>query len=135
MSDNLFTNNDDPIENKKKENADGGKKMNFKKFAVTFFGHFLVTICFLTIIVGSLGLYTAKVAQSGILPINPLFAPYTAEEYEANPSNKVFMNIVKDRSWKGFNFWEDPINVTAQKATFIKEDFSFFNSFFFNNEF
>ena len=36
----------------------------------------------------------------------------------------VFMNIVKERAAKGFNFWDEPISVTSQKATFIKEDFN-----------
>jgi hypothetical protein len=127
MSDNIFIDNDDPIENKKKENADGGKKMNFKKFAITFFGHFFITICFFTVVIGALGLYTAKVAKSNILPINPEFAPYTATDYLMGESNKaapVLMNIVKGRSWKGFNFFEQPTGINAQKATFIKEDFN-----------
>jgi hypothetical protein len=127
MSDNLFKDTNDPIENKKNENADGGKKMNLKKFAVTFFGHFLVTICFFTVVIGAFGLYTSKVAQSNILPINTDFAPYTNIDYGMGPNGDaapVFMNIVKERGAKGLNFWSDPISTTAQQATFVKEDFN-----------
>ena len=127
MSENILD-NDDPIEKKKKENADGGKKMNFKKFAITFFGNFLITICFFTVVIGAFGLYTSKVAQSNILPINPDFAPYTDKDYEMDSSTEeaasVFMNIVKERGAKGLNFWDDPISTTAQQATFVKEDFN-----------
>ena len=127
MSENILD-NDDPIEKKKKENADGGKKMNFKKFAITFFGNFLITICFFTVVIGAFGLYTSKVAQSNILPINPDFAPYTDKDYEMVSSTEeaasVFMNIVKERGAKGLNFWDDPISTTAQQATFVKEDFN-----------
>jgi hypothetical protein len=131
MSENILD-NDDPIEKKKKENENGGKKMNFKKFAITFFGHFFITICFFTVVIGACGLYTSKVAQSNILPFEPDFAPYTGTDYgmgsstgeAAEEAAAVFMNIVKERGTKGLNFWDEPLSVTAQKATFLKEDFN-----------
>jgi hypothetical protein len=39
------------------------------------------------------------------------------------------MNIIKIRSWKGFNFWDTPIETYSQKANFVKEDFK--DSFLF----
>jgi hypothetical protein len=117
---------DDPIENKKNEKESKVKNMNWKKFSMTFFGHFLVTICFFTVVIGACGLYTSKVAQSNILPFNPEFAPYTSEDYkmgEADKAATVLMNIVKGRGWKGFNFFDDPTGINAQNATFIKENF------------
>ena len=114
---------DSSIADKKNEKENGGKKLNFKKFAISFFGHFLITICLCTVVIGAFGLYTAKVAQSNILPIMPDSAPYTENDYEMD-SIAVFMNIVKERGAKGLNFWTEPISVTAQKATFIKEDFN-----------
>jgi hypothetical protein len=125
MSDNLFKDPNESVENKKKDNENGGKNLNFKKFTITFFGHFLVTICLFTVVIGACGLYTAKVAQSNILPINPEFAPYTDKDYEMkDPPASVFMNIVKERAAKGLNFWDEPLSTTAQQATFIKEDFN-----------
>jgi hypothetical protein len=115
---------DSSIADKKNEKENGGKKLNFKKFAITFFGHFLITICLFTVVIGAFGLYTSKVAQSNILPIMPDLAPYTENDYIMDPDIAVFMNIVKERGAKGLNFWAEPISVTAQKATFIKEDFN-----------
>ncbi len=129
MDTNLFKDTNDPIEDKKKENASGGNNLNWKKFTVTFFGHFLVTICFFTVVIGACGLYTAKVAHSNILPTKSTFAPYTSTDYglgssDSNISAPVLMNIIKGRSWKGFNFFDDATGINAQKATFIKEDFN-----------
>jgi hypothetical protein len=89
----------------------------------------LITICFFTVIIGACGLYTAKVAYSNILPTNSEFAPYTSTDYglgssESSESAPVLMNIVKGRSWKGFNFFDESTGINAQRATFIKEDFN-----------
>ena len=121
-------NTDDSIENKKKDKKDGGMRLKWKKFAITFFGNFLITICFFTVVIGACGLYTAKVAQSNILPTNQQFAPYTSEDYKMGTNDEgkvssVLMNIVKGRSWKGFNFFDEPTSINAQNATFIKENF------------
>ena len=137
----FFSNNStpsDPIEDKKRENKDGeSSKLNWNQFTKKFFMHFLVTICFFTVIIGACGLYTTKVAHSNILPTNINLAPYTSTDYDMMPefdenitaTATVNMNPVKERAWKGFNFWDEPISIHSQWAEFIKEDFNK-NSFF-----
>lgn len=137
---NLFgkTEPESPLDEKKKENENGGnKKLDWKQFTVKFFTHFLFTICLGTIVLGACGLYTTKVAYSGILPEDIKMAPYTEADYKMGIGGEddmaksfVVMNVLKERLWKGFNFFKGPTNITAQQATFIKEKFddnSFFN--------
>jgi hypothetical protein len=123
-----------PLDEKKKENENGGNpKLDWRQFTIKFFTHFLVTICVGTVILGACGLYTTKVAYSGILPDDITMAPYTEADYkmglggdgneESIEKSFVIMNVLKERLWKGLNFFKGPINVTAQQATFIKEDF------------
>jgi hypothetical protein len=126
-------NSEDTIDSKRNEN--NVKTNDFKIFAKQFAKQFLVTICLGIVVFGATGLYTAKVAQSNILPSNVDFAPYTKFDYDIknldNISNPItiLMNIIKIRSWKGFNFWDTPLETYSQKASFIKEDFK--DSFLF----
>jgi hypothetical protein len=119
----------DNIESKKKEQLNEVKTTNWKQFAIKFSKSFLVTICLGVVVFGACGLYTAKVAESNILPSDLDFAPYTNKDYTVDPSASIFMNIIKIRPWNGFNFWDDPTLVHSQEATFIKEDFT--NSWLF----
>jgi len=120
--------NTDNVESKKKEQANEVKTTDWKKFAMKFSTSFVLTICLGVVVFGACGLYTTKVAQSNILPSEVKFAPYTDTDYKLDSSAdnpaKIFMNIIKIRPWKGFNFWDDPISVHSQEATFIKENFS-----------
>ena len=120
----------DNIESKKKEQTNEVKPTDWKQFAVNFSKSFLVTICLGVVVVGACGLYTTKVAQSNILPSNVDFAPYTNNDYTVDPPASIFMNIIKIRSWKGFNFLDEATSVHSQEATFIKETFT--NSWLFN---
>jgi hypothetical protein len=119
----------DNIESKKKEQANEVKTTDWKQFAIKFSKSFLVTICLGVVVFGACGLYTAKVAESNILPSDVDFAPYTNINYTVDPPASIFMNIIKIRPWKGFNFWNDPISVHSQEAMFEKEDFT--NSWLF----
>lgn len=112
------------IESKKKKNSNEVKTTDWKKFAIRFFTQFLTIICLGIVVFGTFGLYTAKVAQSNILPDNVNFAPYTNDAYKVKDPATIFMNIIKIRHLKGFNFWDNPINVYSQEAKFIDEDFS-----------
>ena len=114
----------DNVESKKKEQSNEVKPTDWKQFAVKFSKSFLVTICLGVVVFGACGLYTTKVAQSNILPSDVNFAPYTTTDYTVDPPASIFMNIIKIRPWKGFNFWEDPTSVHSQEAMFIKEDFT-----------
>jgi hypothetical protein len=126
-------NSEDTIDSKRNEN--NVKTNDFNLFAKQFAKQFLLTICLGVVVFGATGLYTAKVAQSNILPSNVDFAPYTKFEYDVknldNISNpiSILMNIIKIRAWNGFNFWDTPLETYSQKASFIKEDFK--DSFLF----
>jgi hypothetical protein len=120
-----------PLDEKKQENENGGnKQLDWKQFTIKFFTHFLVTICLGTVIIGACGLYITKVAYSDILPDDVKLAPYTETDYDMRlregeniKDSFVVMNVLKERLWKGFNFFKAPINITSQQASFIKEDF------------
>lgn len=116
----------DNIEEKKKENSNNIKTNDWTKFTKNFFITFLTSICLAVVVFGSTGLYISKVAKSNILPTDVKFAPYTNTAFDVKPdssNNKILMNVIKKRLWKGFNFWEAPENIYSQKATFIDEGF------------
>jgi len=120
-------NSEDTIDSKRNEN--NVKTNDFKLFAKQFAKQFLLTVCLGIVVFGATGLYTAKVAQSNILPSNVDFAPYTKFDYDIknldNMTNPItiLMNIIKIRAWNGFNFWDTPLETYSQKASFVKEDF------------
>ena len=97
---------------------------NFKKF----FANFGVTtgIVIGLVVIGSIGLYMSKIAISGILPINPLFKPYTCDDnIDKVTSEFIEMNIVREFGLKGLGWMigQSPISAYSQQATFDEKSF------------
>ena len=75
------------------------KDPNFKKFFANFGVFTGVAIGF--VVIGSIGLYMSKVAESGILPTDPLYKPYTCDVGPSTSSDFIKMNIVREFGMKG----------------------------------
>jgi hypothetical protein len=97
---------------------------NFKKFFANFGVTTGIIIGF--VVLGSIGLYMSKIAQSGILPTNPLFKPYTCDDNtEPVKSGDIEMNIVREFGVKGLGWMlgQSPISAYSQQATFDAKAF------------
>lgn len=97
---------------------------NFKSFAYNYLYSIIVTIGIMIFIIGSLGLYTTKVAQSNILPDNIDLAPYTIFD-------RVVKDIPIDINVVRPSFMSDFKDCFSQKALFNSQEYldSFNESF------
>lgn len=84
-----------------KKTEDSGFSPDFKGFVSNYLSSIIFTIGISIFIIGGLGLYTTKVAQSNILPDNIEFAPYT-----------VIDRIVK----------EEPIDINVMRPSIFSEN-------------
>lgn len=109
----------------KKGNKDESKQPDFKGFIKNYASSIIFTIGISTFIIGGLGLYIAKVAQSNILPDNIELEPYTniARVVEELP---IDINIIRPL------FVSDNKDIYSQKAIFNSREYldSFNTSFF-----
>jgi hypothetical protein len=99
---------------------------DFKAFVFNYIYSIIFTIGVSIFIIGGLGLYTTKVAQSTILPDSVDYAPYSdliSENVSANI--QIQMNIMRP------HFFSPPEKTTAQTAIFNSEEYldSFVKSF------
>lgn len=112
--------NTNSIDEKKQEsngNTSINMKTNIKSFITSYITSIIVTIFIGIFIIGTLGLYTTKVAQANILPDNPLLVPYTDIGRNVNPI-PIDINIIYHMNWSG------KINKTiSQKAIFESKEY------------
>jgi hypothetical protein len=90
---------------------------NYTLFIMNYIISIIITIGILIVLIGSLGLYTTKVAQSNILPDNINLAPYTDIARDIKEM-AIDMNIMKDRTWTG-----KLTNIYSQKAYFNEKQY------------
>ena len=122
-------------EKKAEEEGTSTEKADWPGFFASFGSGVLTTICIGVILVGSIGLYTAKVAHANILPDDINLQPYT--NVERNVKNRfIYMNPLKIRSFYGLNFWSDPEAIYSQRVNFNNKEFlnSFSDSWLCNIE-
>jgi hypothetical protein len=120
----MSTKEDNKAIDEKKGNTDS-KLPDFKGFIKNYISSIIFTVGLSTFIIGGLGLYTAKVAQSNILPDNIEFEPYTniARVVEELP---IDINIIRPI------FISENKDILSQKAIFnSKEYLDSFNTSFF----
>lgn len=111
------------IDEKKSDEEETTKeKADWPRFFTSLGTGVLMSICVGVILVGSIGLYTAKVAHANILPDDIELQPYTNIEriIEEIP---IYMNPLKIRSFYGLNFLSDPEELYSQIAKFNSKDF------------
>jgi hypothetical protein len=100
-----------------KKNNESGSPPNWPGF----FGNLLGTLAYTLIILiplGSLALYTSKVAYSGILPTDILEEPFNKNVAQKIPNVIVEMNILKKYGFYGLNI-ANPLEISSQKASFL----------------
>ena len=112
------------VDDKKNEttgiDASGNKvnAINFKGFVISYILSLLVIIFFLIFIIGSLGLFTTKVAQANILPDNINSYPYTDLTSNISSKNKTIdINIIRPTIFAEYN------EILSQKIQFNKNDY------------
>jgi len=110
------------IDDKKDNNS--GFKPDFKAFIKNYLSSIIFTIGIMIFLIGTLGLYTTKVAQSNILPDDIELAPYTLLD-------RIVKDIDIDINISRESFISDNSNTLSQKAIFQSKEFidSFNKSF------
>ena len=86
----MSTTEDTSAIDEKKSDDPGTFTPDFKGFTMNYVSSIIFTICVSIFIIGGLGLYTTKVAQSSILPDNIELAPYTIFDRIVKPIPIVF---------------------------------------------
>ena len=109
------TENTNAIDEKKAEDT-GPTTGNFSSFVTNYMTSLIFTIGFSVVLIGTLGLYTTKVAQSNILPDNVELAPFTdtMRNVEEIP---IDMHIIRNLTWGGVK------NTISQKGFFDEQNF------------
>ena len=112
----------DAIDEKKTEES--GFTPDFKGFATNYISSIIFTIGISIFIIGGLGLYTTKIAQSNILPDNIELAPYTVID-------RIVTDIPIDINIMRTTMFSDNKDTFSQKALFNSREYldSFNNSF------
>lgn len=116
-------------EKKAEESGTSTTSPDFKGFITNYLSSIIFTIGIFIFIIGGLGLYTTKVAQSNILPDNIELAPYTVFdriiEKVGNKDFTVDINVMRS------SFFSDNKDTLSQKAIFNSQEYldSFNKSF------
>ena len=113
----------DAIDEKKTEETNTNVA-NTSGFISNYLSSIIFTIGFSVFFIGSLGLYTTKVAQANILPDNIELAPYTIFDRIVDDID-IDINIMRP------TFWSENKETLSQKVRFNSQEYldSFSNSF------
>lgn len=128
---------DEPTTIDEKKAEDSGSttdKADWKGFSKTFSNSLITGIFLGVVVLGSVGLFLAKVANANILPTdcNIDIEPYPAIEPAIDPTldkvpprvvpmEIIYMNPVKILKNYGLNFWSEPEQYYVQEANFIND--------------
>ena len=108
------------------EKKNDSKTKDYKEFFKNYMSAILNTIVFSIFIIGTIGLYTTKVAQANILPDDANLAPYTIFDRIIENDIPIDTNIM--RSY----FWSKNKVTLSQKIVFNSQEYldSFNNGIF-----
>ena len=109
------TENTSAIDEKKNEESENTSP-DFNGFIKNYLSSIIFTIGIAIFIVGGLGLYTTKIAQSNILPDNIELAPYTIKDRLVKDI-EININIMKPL------FFSKNDNISLQKSTFNSQEY------------
>ena len=117
-----MTTETNPIDEKKN---DPSSKIDIKGFFKNYASSIIFSIGLNVFILGTIGLYTTKVAQANILPDNPELAPYTMFDRIIINDIPIDINIMRPK------FNSENKEILSQKAIFESQKYldSFSNSF------
>ena len=94
---------------------------DFKGFTLGILSSIFYTIILQIVILGNVGLFLCKVAQSNVLPDNILLEPFG--EYVRNVEEiEVNINVIKQYGFFGLGWWAKPTTVLSQKAIFNEKE-------------
>jgi hypothetical protein len=119
------TDNSNAIDEKKQKDTETtNTSYDFKGFITNYITSIIFTICVLIFIIGTLGLFTTKVAQSNILPDDIELAPYTVFDRVVNDI-PIDINIMRP------SLLSENKEILSQKALFNSKEYldSFNKSF------
>lgn len=110
------------IDEKKEE--DSGSKPDYKAFLTNYLSSIIFSIGISVFVIGTIGLYTTKIAQANILPDNVELAPFTVID-------RVVENISVDMNVMRPSVFSENKDILCQKAIFNSQEYldSFNNSF------
>ena len=111
-------------EKKAEETGTSTASPDFKGFATNYLLSIIFTIGIVIFVIGGLGLYTTKVAQSNILPDNIEYAPYTIFDREVSPI-PIDINVMRP------SIFSENADTLSQKVVFNSKEYldSFNKSF------
>ena len=110
------------IDEKKGEDTESSTK--FKDFISNYLSSIIFTIGIGIFVIGSLGLYTTKVAQANILPDNIELAPYTVID-------RIVKDIPIDINIMRPSYLSETKDILSQKAIFNSQEYLYsFNKSF-----
>lgn len=124
-------------EKKAEDSGSTTDKADWKGFSIIFSSG-LTGIFFGVVIIGSMGLFLAKVANANILPTDCNIEPYPLKDESSVTARDVameiiYMNPVKILGLFGLKFWGEPTETTyfIQEANFVNSDakLNFMNDF------
>jgi hypothetical protein len=120
----MSTTDTSSIDDKKNENTGAPNGIDIKGFFKNYISSIIFTIIFSVFIIGTLGLYTTKVAQANVLPDDVNLAPYT-NLFRPVEEIPIDINIKRANIFLANN------DDVSQKALFLSSEFleSFKNSF------
>jgi hypothetical protein len=113
-------------EKKAEDSGSTTDKADWKGFSIVFSSSLITGIFFGVVVIGSMGLFLAKVANANILPTNCDIEPYPLKG-DINVKARdvameiIYMNPVKILGLFGLKFWEEstPENFFIQEANFV----------------
>ena len=108
--------NTNAIDEKKKEETGNSTTPDFNGFIKNYISSIVFTIGISVFVIGGLGLYTTKIAQSNILPDNIELAPYTIKDRVVKDID-ININIMKPL------FFSKNDNISLQKSTFNSQEY------------
>jgi hypothetical protein len=125
-------------EKKAEDSGSTTDKADWKGFSKNFSNGLITGIFFGVVVIGSMGLFLAKVANSNILPTNCDIEPYPLKDELTVKARDVameiiYMNPVKILGLFGLKFWEESTeeNYFIQEANFVNgpAELNFMNDF------
>jgi hypothetical protein len=125
-------------EKKAEDSGSTTDKADWKGFSTVFSSSLITGIFFGVVVIGSMGLFLAKVASANILPTKCDIQPYPLKN-DINVKARdvameiIYMNPVKILGLFGLKFWEEPTPETffIQEANFVNgsAELNFMNDF------
>jgi hypothetical protein len=119
-------------EKKAEDSGSTTDKADWKGFSTVFSSSLITGIFFGVVVIGSMGLFLAKVANANILPTECDIEPYPSSKknellIEARDvaMEIIYMNPVKILGLFGLKFWEEPTseNYFIQEANFVNGEY------------